>query len=112
MSASSSRWVEQLFLALEGEQEQVDHAEGGVVGSQGRSPGGVADDGGPAAFDGAVEGLGDESGADAGEAGVVELGFAEDVEPQRGVFGEVVPFGVGELVEDRAAVALKDLRSR
>ena len=48
----------------------------------------VADDRVAAALDRAVEGLGDDPRADAGQAAAVELGLAQDVEPQRRVLEE------------------------
>jgi hypothetical protein len=93
---SVSEWVEEVFLALEGEEEEVDHPEGGVVGAEGGFEGGVADDRELARLDRAVERFGDDAGADAGEFSVVELGFAEDVEPKRRVREQGVSLRLGE----------------
>ena len=48
-------------------------------------------------------------GADSVELAAVELGLAEDVEPQRGPGGHGIPFARGEPVEVGAVVALQDL---
>ena len=53
----------------------------------------VAHDREPAALHRPVERLGDDAGADAREPAVVELGLAQDVEPQRRVGGQRVLLG-------------------
>src|SRR3954452_23043754 len=52
-----------LGTALSGPHQQVDHAEGGVVGPEGGCPVGLADDGELASVHRAVEGLGEQPGA-------------------------------------------------
>ena len=60
-----------------------------------------------------MEGLGDEPAADARHAPVVELGLAEDVEPQRRVLREGVALGGVQAAQvGPLAVAVEDLRLR
>src|SRR3954453_5077126 len=70
--------VEQGGVAVEGEEQQVDHAEGGVVGAEAGPERGVANDREVATLDGAVEGLHDDPCPDAPEFAGVVLGFTQD----------------------------------
>ena len=56
-----------------------------LFGPERRMPGRVADDRDLASLDRAVEGLGDDARADPLQLAAVELGLAQDVEPQRRV---------------------------
>ena len=55
---------------------------------------GIADDREPAALHRAVERLRDDAGADAAEPPAVELGLAQDVEPQRRVLEQRLALGL------------------
>jgi hypothetical protein len=76
---------EQRLPPLEGEEQKVDHPERRVVGPEHRPPGRVADDRHLAPLHGAVEGLGDDAGADSLQLAPVELGLTQNVEPERRV---------------------------
>src|SRR5215208_8322137 len=76
---------QQRLLALEGEQQQVDHPERVVVRTELRPEGRIAHDRVRAALHRALERLRDAPRADALELAVVDPGLAEDVEPQRRV---------------------------
>ena len=88
---TSAQRCERGVVSIDGEQTEVDHSEGVRVGAEERAPRRVADDRVPAAFHRAVEHLGHDAAADAGQPSVVELGLAEYVEPQ----GRVLASGRG-----------------
>ena len=80
---------------------------------RGRAEGGVADDRGRAALHRAVERLGDDPGADARQLAAVQLGLAEDVEPERRPGDEASrSVCVRALRARRRAGAVADLRVR
>ena len=81
----AAEWGKEALLALEGEEEQVHHAERVAVRAKRWAPGRVAHDRRVAALHGAMKRLGDDARTDAGQLAAVELRLAEDVEEQRRV---------------------------
>lgn len=83
--------VEQLGLAFEREQHEIDHAEGIGVRPQAGPPPGIAQDRHPAAFHRPMEHFGDDPPAHAGQQAAVQFGLAKYVELERRVGYQRVP---------------------
>jgi hypothetical protein len=88
---SGAEGIEQLRLAFEREQQEIDHAERVEVRPQAGPPPGIPQDRHPAAFHRPMEHLGDDAPAHPGQTAVVQLRLAQDVEPERRVGDQRVP---------------------
>src|SRR6476660_2277338 len=104
--------VEQRRVPVEREVQQVDYPERRVVRAEDRMEVRVADDRELAALDRAVERLGRDPCADGVQLALVELGLAQDVEPQRRVVEQRIELRRVQRGEARAAVSVLDLRLR
>ncbi len=100
---------QQALLPLECEEQQVHHPERVAVWTKCRTPAGLTDNRRPASLHRAVEGFRDDARAYPLQPACVELGLAQDVEPERRVPEQRGPLGSGEPVELDTGAAVADL---